>query len=459
MSIRRLALPWLVLVWTLHVATSVDTEENPPNVLLIVIDTLRADHLSTYGYERKTSPNIDRLASEGTVYENGIAAASWTLPSHASMFTGLFPRDHNTHAEQWTLDERFDTLAERLRAGGYRTAGFSNNVWTNEVSGLKQGFDVFEELFHQQNARVEGISVDDPEADRGARLTNERVLTWIDGRPADDRPFFVFINYFEPHLPYRPTRPFDQHFLPEHAKPHVVQRLRSFYSPREYGYILRLPFMDVKPQELEILTSLYDAEIAYTDRMLGQLIQGLRQRGVLDDTVIVITSDHGEHLGENHMLSHKLSVYEPLLRVPLLLWNPRRLPEPRRIAQPVQNHDLFGSVLELAGVRHHARTLPLSEPESDTAEASLTFAQIAYPKPFLETIRKKIPAGDTAPFERSLLTVRGPRYKLIEGSDGRVELYDLIDDPLESNDLSTQKKEVVATMKRYLEQFRAGKLP
>lgn len=447
-------------------ATPAPEADARPNVLLIVIDTLRADHLSTYGYDRETSPNIDELAKDGVVYENGIASASWTLPSHASIFTGLFPRDHNTHAEQWTLDPRFDTLAERLQQAGYRTGGFSNNVWTNDKSGLKQGFDVFQELFHQQKARVEGISTDDVEADRGARLTNDEVLGWLDGLPEDDRSFFVFINYFEPHLPYRPTRPFDQHFLPEGVKPHVVQRLRSFYSPREYGYILRVPFMEVKPRELQILTSLYDAEIAYTDYKIGQLLDGLRERGELDDTLVVVTSDHGEHLGENHMLSHKLSVYDPLLRVPLVLWNPSLLPQPSRIRHPVQNHDIYGTVLELAGVRHHAKVLPLAEPKPEAGaqdrageESMLTFAQLAYPKPFLDIIAKKMPAGNSKPFERSLLTVRGPRFKLIEGSDGRVELYDLIEDPLESNDLSTAKPDVVETMKGYLEQFRAGKLP
>lgn len=460
----HLVLPLLLLSTQPASAQSKKTQEKSaprPNVLLIVIDTLRADHLGTYGYGRDTSPRIDQLANEGTVYENAIASASWTLPSHASMFTGLFPKDHGTHAENFSLDARFDTLAERLRKDGYRTGGFSNNVWTNDTSGLKQGFEEFQELFQQQDMRQEGISKDDPETDMGGQLTNRSVLQWLDGLPEDDRPYFVFINYFEPHLPYRPTRPFDQHFVPEGVRPHNLQRLRSFYSPREYGYILRLPFMEVKPRELEILTSLYDAEIAYTDWVFGQLVDGLRERGVLDETLVVVTSDHGEHLGENHMLSHKLSVYDPLLRVPLVLWNPGLLPEPRRIQAPVQNHDLFGTVLELAGVRHHTRVLPLEEPSGSAgaAEGALTFAQIAFPTPFLEKIKQTMAAGNTKPFERALETVRGPRYKLIAGSDGSVELYDLVDDPLESTNLASEKPDVVAQLQGYLEQWRAGKLP
>ena len=464
LRIRYLSL-FLLLLPTLPASSQSKTQdpETPrPNVLLLVIDTLRADHLGTYGYGRDTSPRIDQLASEGTTYENAIASASWTLPSHASIFTGLFPKDHGTHAENFTLDARFDTLAERLRKDGYRTGGFSNNVWTNDTSGLKQGFDEFQELFQHQQARVEGVSKDDLDADMGGRLTNQSVFDWVDGLPKDDRPFFVFINFFEPHLPYRPTRPFDQHFLPEGVRPHNVQRLRSFYSPREYGYILRLPFMEVKPRELEILTSLYDAEIAYTDSIVAGLLDGLKERGLLDDTLVVVTSDHGEHLGENHMLSHKMSVYDPLLHVPLVLWNPKLLPTPQRIRRPVQNHDLFGTVLELAGVRHHSAVLPLEEPKEGSGQGereTLTFAQIAYPTPFLENIAKSMPAGNTKPLERALETVRGPRYKLIAGSDGSLELYDLVDDPLESKNLASEKPDVVAKLKGYLEQWRAGELP
>ncbi len=428
------------------------SERRRPNVFLIVIDTLRADHLSAYGYDKATSPHIDALAAQGTLYEEAISAAPWTLPSHASLFTGLYVRDHHTSSEHPNLDPSYDTLAERLARAGYHTGGFSNNVWTNPDSGLEQGFQRFEELWRLQKVRSDGISVDDPTTDMGAAKTDDDVLSWIDGLK-DDRPFFVFINFFEPHLPYRPTKPFDDDFLPAGASPALVRRMRSFYSPREYGYILNVPWMKVSERELGVLRGLYDGEIAYVDSKIGELVDGLRARGLADDTVLVITSDHGEHLGENHMLGHKLSVYEPLLHVPLVLWGPGRIPAGRRIAGQVQSLDLFGTILDLAGVdRGEAPKLPLQEPAP-----GYTFSELAYPQIFLDVIHRRIPGWDASRFARALTTVRGSRYKLISGSDGSRQLYDLRADPHETKNLAASRPKELGRLERVLEEFQQGK--
>ncbi|MEE8525820.1 MAG: sulfatase [Thermoanaerobaculia bacterium] len=443
------------LAWWPSAAALADSGR--PNVFLIVIDTLRADHLSCYGYGRETSPNIDRLAAQGILYEQSISAASWTFPAHASLFTGLFPRDHGATSQTRTLEASFDTLAELLKTAGYRTAGFSNNVWTHDASGLKQGFEEFREMWHQQVVEDKGISFDDPAYDMGAALTTEEIFGWLDGAGDGERPFFVFVNYFEPHLPYRPTQPFDDEFLPSGADPRQVRKLRSFYSPREYAYILDIPWVRVEEKELEILTALYDGEIAYVDSILGVLVDGLRSRGLLDDTLLVITSDHGEHLGEHHMLDHKLSLYDPLLRVPLILWNPKRIPAGVRVESQVQAHDVFGTILDFGGVpRESAPRLPFA----DAGERS-TFAELAYPRIFLDAIDRELPGLDsrTRRFARSLKAVRGPRYKLIAGSDGRTELYDIGADPGESHDLADELPEVVAELKKTLDAFKSGSLP
>ena len=430
------------------------TDERP-NVILIVIDTLRADHLSAYGYGRKTSPNIDRLAAQGVLYEQCISASSWTLPAHASLFTGLFARDHHTTSENWKLDESYDTLAEQLRGAGYHTGGFSNNVWIDDHSGLLQGFDKFLRMWRRQPTRDKGISFDDPATDMAAKETNAEIFEWLDGLAEKDRPFFVFINYFEPHLPYRPTRPYHDDFLPAEVDPGTVLRLRSFYSPREYGYIVGAPWMKVSDREIEILAALYDGEIAYVDSIVGQLVEGLRSRGLLDDTLLVLTSDHGEHFGENQMLSHKLSVYDPLLQVPLILWNPERIPSGRRIRTQVQAHDVFDSILRIAGVRKDSDpALPFEDRARD-----YTFAELAYPRIFLEVVRKEIPGWNIDAFARGLQVVRGPRFKLISGSDGSLELYDLVDDPLESRNLVAAEPEVLQAMQQALAAFNAGELP
>jgi len=425
-----------------------------PNVLLIVIDTLRADHLASYGYARATSPNLDRLAAEGTLYENAISASSWTLPAHASLFTGLPVRDHGTQGNHWTLEPSFDTLAERFQRSGFHTAGFSNNVWTNDASGLKQGFDTFEEMWHGHQSRGKTIALDDPAFDMGAAKTNERVFSFLDDLK-DERPFFIFINYFEPHMPYRPTRPFDVRFLPPGAAAPHVMRLRSFYPPRRYGYNLRVPTLRAEESDLAILTGLYDGEIAYVDSMVGTLVDGLRARNLLDNTVLVITSDHGEHLGEHHLLEHKFSLYEPLVRVPLIVRAPGKVPARMRIAPPVQAHDLFGTVLALSGAgAGTARALPGSARDTrlDTP-AGNTFAELEFPRIFLEVMRREYSGWDVKRFERSLTAVRGLRYKLISGSDGSVELYDLVADPAESRNLSATEPKVLAELKAALDSF------
>ncbi len=461
---QALAVSLLIVALVVPVGAGASDPSSPgpdvarPNVILIVIDTLRADHLSAYGYGRKTSPNIDRLAAQGVLYEQSISASSWTLPAHASLFTGLFARDHRTTSENWELDASFDTLAELLHAAGYHTGGFSNNVWTDDFSGLTQGFDTFQQLWRLRKADKGRISQDDPTKDMHSAKTNEEIFTWVDELP-DEAPFFVFINYYEPHLPYRPTRPYDDDFLPAGVDDGTVRRLRSFYSPREYGYILDVPWMKVSDRDIEILTALYDGEIAYIDSIIGRLVEGLRSRELLDDTLLVITSDHGEHLGENHMLSHKLSVYDPLLRVPLILWNPERIPSGLRIKTQVQAHDVFGSILELTGApgrsaRQHAAALPFEERASDYA-----FAELAYPGIFLKVIKKQIPGWNASAFAHALKVVRGPRYKLISGSDGSLELYDVISDPLESTNLADTEPEALKKMQQALQAFNRGELP
>ena len=356
------------------------------------------------------------------------------------------------------LDERYETLAERLAAAGYHTGGFSNNVWTNPTSGLEQGFQTFEELWREQTSRNEGISKDVPTDDMGAAQTNRDIFAWLDGldRQQDDRPFFVFINYFEPHLPYRPTEPFDDDFLPDGVDQGTVRRLRSFYSPREYGYILNVPWMKVPDRDLEILTALYDGEIAYVDSKIGELVEGLRKRGLADDTVLVITSDHGEHLGEHHLLSHKFSVYEPLLHVPLIVWGPGRIPAGRRVASQVQSHRIYGTVLDLAGLADPERPSDRPLPAEDETDPGFTFSQLAYPKIFLEVVHDKIPGWKTDAVERALDAVRGPRYKLISGSDGGEELYDLVADPGETKNLADAKPAELERLRKALNAFLRG---
>ena len=450
-------LAWTGLLLPMAWSAPVDGAVKRPNVILIVLDTVRADHLSAYGYSRATSPNLARLAAEGTLYDHAVAAAPWTLPSHASLFTGLPVRAHGTDGNHWTLEPRFDTLAEKLQRAGYRTAGFSNNVWTNDASGLKQGFEHFEELWRSHASRGATIAQDDTAFDMGAAKTNERILEFVDSVKGG-QPFFVFVNYFEPHLPYRPTRPFDDDFLPAGTPASEVTRLRSFFSPREYSYILGLPTARVDAGALEVLTALYDGELAYLDSMVGKLVAALHERKQLDNTVLVITADHGEHLGEHHMLDHKFSLYEPLLHVPLIVRAPGRVAAGVRVSEPVPAHDLFGTVLTLAGAGPGgARTLPRGDRAPPSPPA--VFSELEFPKIFIEILRREFSGWDFRRFERSLLAVRRGRYKLIAGSDGSAVLYDLENDPAETRDLATREPVILAELQKLLAEFVAAAPP
>jgi len=419
-----------------------------PNVLLIVMDTVRADHLSCYGYEKHTAPSLERIAAEGVLFEQAISPGSWTLPSHATLFTGLYPRDHHTTAANWNLDDSFTTLAEVLTEEGYATAGFSNNPWVSRGTGLTQGFAAFLDLWRDDQRGRGG--------DDGAALTNELVLDLL-ASPGRTAPFFVFINYLEPHLPYTPPASFERRFVPSSAPRAVVDELRGWQTPRELGYILRVPGLEATSDQFRLLGDLYDAEIAYLDSKVGELVQALESRGILKDTLLIVTSDHGEHLGDHHLMDHKMSVYDALIRVPLIVRYPVVVPAGVRIRGPVQTNDVFPTVLKLCGIERpgtgDAAVLPMREEDVVRQD---TFAEFGRPTEFLKIATKNFPGVDVAPFDRSLVAVRGPRYKYIWATDGRSELFDLGSDPGEEHDLSAGRPEAQEHLRGEVLAFRDG---
>jgi arylsulfatase A-like enzyme len=419
-----------------------------PNVLLIVMDTVRADRLSGYGYTRRTAPSLERIAAEGTLFEQAISPGSWTLPSHATLFTGLYPRDHHTTAANWKLDASFTTLAEVLAAHGYATASFSNNPWVSAGTGLTQGFAASLDLWRDEKRSRGG--------DSGAAVTNELVLDLLTS-PGRTAPFFVFINYIEPHLPYAPPASFEQRFLSSSAPRAQVEALRGFKTPRELGFILRVPGYQLTGDQLRILADLYDGEIAYVDSKVGELVQALERRGILKDTLLVVTSDHGEHLGDHRLVDHKMSVYDALIRVPLIVRYPGVVPAGVRIRGPVQTNDVFPTVLELCGIDRprHRDAIALPFREGDVRRRT-TFAEFGRPTEFLRIATSSFAGVDVAPFDRSLVAVRGPRYKYIWATDGRSELFDLRADPGEEHDLSATRREIVERMRREALAFRDG---
>lgn len=420
-----------------------------PNIVLVVMDSVRAANVSTYGYGRATTPTLDRLAAEGTLYERAISPGCWTLPVHATLFTGLYAATHGVTVSRDALPDGVPTLARLLADAGYDTACFSNNPYVSTATGLAQGFGHLEDLWRATRPRgtakprgqalTESLQERGPSgraaaatvrtlvrarsrvrrfrewsstADSGAARTNERIAAWLDERGARGRPFFVFVNYMEAHERYRPPHPFNERFVPG---PFARLRAARLGSKSDILAAARAG----RTGGLEVVRGLYDGALAYLDSKLGELLDALAARSRLDEIAVVLTSDHGDSLGEHAHLGHRLSLYEPLVHVPLVVRYPERFPPGERVSRLVSLGDLHPTLLELAGVRPEQaafRSLLADGPARSTVVAENTAPRV------LGGVEMRM--------------ARGERHKLITKSTGERELYDLVADPGETRNLA-----------------------
>ena len=327
-----------------------------PNVILITLDTLRADHLSTYGYNRQTSPNLDQFAAEGVKFDQAYSTAPWTLPSHATIMTGLYTSQ--TQAEATTggrLDEKFQTLAEGFSSQGYETSAvIANEFACTEGLGFGQGFDYFNGLFWNIPDSIRMTSfgkalfwkiklspVLEPYqlGRKKASDVNAIFLRWLNHR--SNRPFFAWLNYFDPHDPYFAPPPFDKLYgsIPASGQAGSFGDIGA----SDWGGTL-------SPEETQWQMDHYDAAITYMDAELGKLFAGLRQEGLYDNTIIVITSDHGEAFGEHGLYGHANSLYQEEIKVPLFIRYPKSIPAGEQVKDIVSLRDLAATITDLAGL-------------------------------------------------------------------------------------------------------------
>ena len=410
-----------------------------PNVLLIVIDTARGDRFSFNGYDRQTSPILDALARDGAVYTQAYSPAPWTVPAHASLFTGQYPSLHRTDCGSLRLPDGTVTLAEIFQGAGYRTVGYTANPWIGSSYNFQQGFDTYTEIWREVNTETS--------PDTGASQTNARVLRflrwWAENPDAQSRPFFLFINYFEPHLGYHPPEPERSRFLRGTVAPDRVARLSRLGHPDEMRYILGRS--DLTAGDMAILNDLYDGEIAYVDRRLGEVFDLLRELNLIDGTIIAVTGDHGENIGDHGMMDHKMSVHDTLLHVPLVMRYPDQIGPGQRIDEVVQMHDLFPTLLGLTGidppdgVRMEAVPLPGTSVDGPARAAGdpIVGEFVGPPVEFIKTMHEQFPGVDASRFDRTLVALRADGLKIHWGSDGRHQLFDVVDDPGELSDLAT----------------------
>ncbi|HMB71684.1 MAG TPA: sulfatase [bacterium] len=433
-----------------------------PHVILIVLDATRADHLSCYGYSRATTPNLDAFASRATRYTNAWAGSTWTLPSIATLFTGVWPGKHGANRRHPFLDTTLPTLAELLSAAGYDTYGVSNNSWISSATGFARGFRRFDkvwQLFQDGtdvlSDRMVGVFSNDQfgakdlaksvargnpvknllntfygrvlykRGDSGAAKVNRLVNGWLKQR-AGSAPAGIFLHYLEPHLPFHPPQPWKSRFLPSGVSPRKVEQVNLDAWAYLAGHA------EMTEEDFEIFVALYDAEISYLDHRLGELFSMLDDHRLLDDSQVVVTADHGENLGEHGLLDHQYSVHEPLLNVPLLVKEPGAEAEAGRVNPAlVQSFDAFATLLRTARAEDPAAgerdAIPF--PSAGGRARTHLFAEYLQPQPDPKVLEARFPGFDASPWDRALSTARNERFKYVLSSRGEEELYDLQLDP------------------------------
>jgi arylsulfatase A-like enzyme len=412
--------------------------------VLVVIDTLRADAVSAYGAVEGTTPSFDALASGGLLYERAYAPSPWTLPSHASLLTGFGPDRHGVGiAGRMGLRAEFTTLAERLTAAGYQTVGFSENPLVSGLFGFDKGFERFAALTVE-----DAINEDENPGSLQFDILDEVVAFAAERDP--DRPFFLFVNLFDPHTPYRDRE--QNRFL----SPDVLvgdSWTTGALKTASHRICDRLP----SAEDVKILHGLYLGDVAESDAKLGRIEAIARKTVEGGPLIVVVTADHGEHFGEHRLLSHEFSVRAPVLNIPLVVHGAPEAPA-GRIDQPVTLVDVAASVLGWAGAEIPpeitGQPLPTRATVADSSDLDLlaVYSDAILKAP--EDWEKHLdPSEDSRDLKRSdcwprdrvfgnmLALTRWP-FKLIWFENYPAELYDLSWDPLERSDLAELRAEV-----------------
>ncbi len=482
-----------------------------PDIVFLVLDTQRADRLGCYGSERGLTPNLDRLAAGAARFDQAIAPAQWTIPSHASMFTGLYPTAHQVTQSNHSLGRDRPHLVETLRAAGYQTVGFCNNPLVGILNnGFKRGFDRFynyggaipslpqrssrapwpvnrllenytqllrrisypiQNFFARSDLafRISINSLLTPLWSRFANFKgqNERsirdVSAFLAEREArqERRPLFLFINLMETHLPFWPPGQFVEQVAPYMRGNREAQAIMSRWNREAYRW--QAPLAEPLGElEARVLSDMYDAEVAYQDHYLGQLVATLARRRRQADTLTVVVSDHGDGLGEHGYMGHAFVAYQELVHVPLLVHWPRQIPAGTVVSSPVSTRRVYHTMLNAAGPRTVAearlraselRQLSLLESiRGREPERNGALAEVYPPLNFVKAIEHRQPELLTA--FRCLSRRRAlvqDNLKLIQVDDKADELFDLHQDPAEQANLRINRPVAVVNLTNELE--------
>jgi arylsulfatase A-like enzyme len=425
-----------------------------PNFLLVILDSLRRDHLPFYGYERDTAPHLTRIAEQAAVYDCAIADGGWTVPSVASLWTGLCGREHNAE-EAMRLPDNIPTIAETLRAAGYHTAAFSTNPFNLPAHGYGRGFEHFYslrrrgELMHRlARAYTKTFHL----IDKGGRQATAAMLEHLRSCP---RPFFGVLHYDEVHMPFGAPRPYTYRYVMGTSR-----KMAAWATAHRARWPYR--FMTwAEGHHYQLLRDLYDGQIAYLDSLLGELWAGLEQMGLLEDTVVVFCADHGELLGEDGYLGHSFGLREPLLHVPLVVHAPGLLEPGTRMEGMVQSRDVGRSLCELAGARGLADSWapPVNifyARRSDEGHDVAFSERRGLPPERIAREKRRTPEFDFERHNVPIAAARGRRFKLVRSATGGRALYDLQADPAETRNVWEVYPEEGEELERRLEEWLSG---
>ncbi len=390
-------------------------QSKQPNVLLIGIETLRADHVGCLGYDRETIPTLDRLAHEGILCTRTLSTSGWTLPSVMSVMTSLYPNVHQTQTYKDRLPGEVTTLAEVLKANGYTTVGFVSNPVLDGKHGFSDGFEFYDDFTISLDAGLDIFAkhseiLNDQQLVNTGELVTQMASHWLQRN--QDEPFFMFVFYFDPHYDYIPPVPFDTKFDP------------NYVGDMDGRGIHKEPRRSQQPsdRDLQHLLALYDGEIRYTDGCMAELLRVFAKSGTLKNTVVVLFGDHGDEFYEHGKTAHGRTLYEEIIHIPLVFWGPGRFPSGKRISAVTSQVDIMPTILDYLGVPHEglmqgASLRPLIEGKAERLRETV-WAELN------TWIHVQAVIGNHHKLIRNVSNDTWELYYLLRDPDERINLYD-----------------------------------
>lgn len=389
-----------------------------PNIVIVVMDTVRRDHLSCYGYERETTPVLKELQRQSRTFDNAYSVSCWTCPSHASLFTGLYPTAHGATQEYLHLDDDLVTLADVLSSHGYQTIGITENAMLREKRGFGQGFAEYFESW-----RFSDKDSNSQDGEKGSNPIPARFMNTMTGLDPV-KPLYLFMNLNGAHNPYESSGKFRDTFV---SDPSIDL---NHHHLIEY-YLGRTTYSDA---ELRHLGELYDAEILNVDHLIGKIIALLKEIDRWNDTLFIVTSDHGENIGDHEHVDHVFNLYQTTIRIPLIIRYPALFAPNSRDTEPTQLVDIFPTIMAMLGIDEiDSQGVNLLKPGSRGGRP--VFCEYYKPQQVMKLFDNEAGSEKLVKFDRSLKAVVYNDMKLILGGDGEHELYDIQNDPGEKTNL------------------------